>query len=139
MNFNKLDSTEKLGVYGSVAVIVGAIVGGTVTSLGWLAFLAAVGMLAVIFLPQLSPQTRLPGTKGSLMIACGAVAGVIMLLGILVSLGWFGAYFSLFPIQSIFFLAAAIGGLVMAWAGWQAFQAEGGKFQIGSPEEPPAA
>ncbi len=139
MNFSKLDATDKLGVYGSVAVIAGAIVGGTVTYLGWIALLAAAAMLAVIFLPQLSPSTSLPGSKGSLMVACGGIAAVIMVLGLLTAIGWLGLYFSVLPVQAIFFLLAVGGGLVMGWAGWQVFQAEGGKFEIGSGQRPPSA
>jgi threonine/homoserine/homoserine lactone efflux protein len=132
MNFNKLSATEKQGVYGAVAVIVGAAVGTTASAIGWLALLAAIGMLAVIFLPQVSPQTGLPGSRGSLMLLCGAVAGVVMLLALLTAIGWLGLYFSALPIQSIFFLVAVAGGLLMAWAGWQAFRAEGGAFRIGT-------
>ncbi len=139
MNFSTLAANDKLGVYGSVAVIVGAIVGGTVTALGWVALLAALGMLAVIFLPQLSPSTTLPGSKGSLMLVCGGAAAVIMLLGLLTALGWLGLYFTVLPFQAIFFLIAVAGGLVMGWIGWQAFQADGGKFEIGTGQRPPSA
>jgi hypothetical protein len=139
MNFSTLAANDKLGVYGSLAVIIGAIVGGTVTALGWVAILAALGMLAVIFLPQLSPSTTLPGSKGSLMLVCGGAAAVIMLLGLLTALGWLGLYFTVLPLQAIFFLIAVAGGLVMGWIGWQAFQAEGGKFEIGTGPRPPSA
>jgi len=132
MDFSKLSSTDKFGVYGSVALIIGAIIGGTVSAVGWLGVLAAIAMLAVIFLPQMSATTTLPGSHGSLMVLTGGIAAVVMILGLLSGIGWLGLYFSLLPLQAIFFLIAVAGGLVMGWAGWQAFQAEGGKFQIGS-------
>jgi threonine/homoserine/homoserine lactone efflux protein len=66
------------------------------------------------------------------MVALGGIAAVIMLLGLLTAISWFGLYFSVLAVQAIFFLIAVAGGLVMGWAGWQEFQAEGGKFQIGS-------
>ncbi len=133
MDFSKLGQNEKLATYGSVAVIVGAIVGGVVGGgFGWLAVLAAIAMLVVIFLPQFSPATNLPGSKGSLMLICGGVAAVILVLGLLASLGFLSLYFSLFALNAIFFLIAVAGGILMGWAGWQAFQAEGGKFQIGN-------
>lgn len=132
MDFSKLDSNEKLAVYGSIAALVGGIVGGTVSALGWLAFLAAIAMLIVVFLPQLSPTTTLPGSKGSLMLICGAIAGIIMVLGLLTIIGLLGYYFQFSALNAIFFLIGVAGGVVMAWAGWQAFQAEGGKFQIGN-------
>lgn len=147
MNWNNLSQNEKLAVYGSVALIIGAAIGGAASALGWLALLAALGMLAVIFLPQFSPQTKLPGSKGSLMLALGGIAAVIMLLGLLTAIGWLGLYFSVLALQAIFFLIAVAGGLLMGWAGWQEFQAEGGKFQIGTtssgggtpPAGPPSA
>ena len=149
MNWSSLNQNDKLAVYGSVAVILGAAVGGAASALGWLALLAALGMLAVVFLPQMSPQTSLPGSKGSLMVALGGVAAVIMLLGLLTAIAWLGAFLSVLPIQALFFLIAVAGGVVMGWAGWQAFQAEGGRFQIGTtggtppagppPSEPPSA
>jgi hypothetical protein len=139
MDFSKLSSNEKLAVYGSVAALVGGLVGGTVSSLGWLAFLAAIAMLAVVFMPQFSPTTTLPGSKGSLMLILGAVAGIIMVLGFLSIIGLLGYYFDFSPINAIFFLIGVIGGVVMAWAGWQEFQAEGGKFQIGAASSGGAA
>jgi hypothetical protein len=132
MDFNKLSQNEKLAVYGSVAVIIGAIIGGAASALGWLALLAAVAMLVVIFLPQMSPQTALPGSRGSIMLLLGGIAAVILVLGLLTAIGWLGIYLSVLPLQAIFFLIAVVGGLLMGWAGWQEFQAEGGKFQIGS-------
>jgi hypothetical protein len=138
MDFSKLTSTDKLGVYGSVALIIGAIVGGTVSAVGWLGVLAAIGMLAVVFLPQMSATTTLPGSHGSLMVLTGGIAAIVMILGLLAGIGWLGLYFSVLPVQAIFFLIAVAGGLLMGWAGWQAFQAEGGKFQIGTTPPPTA-
>ncbi|HEX2194538.1 MAG TPA: hypothetical protein VHK63_06240 [Candidatus Limnocylindria bacterium] len=132
MDFGRLSSNEKLAVFGAAATLIGGIVGGTVSVLGWLALLAAIAMLAIVFLPQLSPTTRLPGSQGSLMLICGAVAGIIMVLALLTIIGLLGAYFAALPLNAIFFLIAVVGAVVMAWAGWQAFQAEGGKFQLGS-------
>lgn len=129
MDFSKLGQNEKLAVYGSVAVIVGGLVGfGYGISL--LAVIAAIAMLAIVFLPQMSSTTTLPGSKGSLMLAAGAVAGVVLVLAFLV---YAGILFIGFGLGDIFFLIAVAGGLLMAWAGWQEFQSEGGKFQIGAP------
>lgn len=145
MDFSKLSQNEKLATYGSVAVIVGAIVGGVVGGgFGWLAVLAAIAMLVVVFMPQFSASTTLPGSKGSLMLLCGGIAAVILVLGLLAVIGLLGAYFQAFPLNAIFFLIAVVGGVVMGWAGWQEFQQEGGKFQLGTgpaaaSTAPPAA
>lgn len=129
MNFSKLSQNEKLAVYGSAAVIIGGLVGYNYGGFAILAVLAAIGLLAVVFLPQFSPNTSLPGTRGSLLAVLGAVAGVVLLLALLLSAG---TVFRAFNVRDLFFLIAVAGGLLMAWAGWQELQREGGKFQLGS-------
>lgn len=133
MDFNKLSANEKLATYGSIAVVIAGLVGIGVGGIGLLAVLAAVAMLAVVFLPQFSPSTNLPGSKGSLMLILGGIAAVIMVLGLLQIAGALGFWFQFQAIGAIFFLIAVAGSLVMAWAGWQEFQGEGGKFVLGSP------
>lgn len=139
MDFSRLGQNERLAAYGAIA----SIVGGILTIFGyaggagglWLTFLLAIAMLAIVFLPQWSPQTTLPGSKGSLMLvvggiaALGALLGLIALLGLLAILGAF-AGFVLLPLLGL--IVGVIGGFMMGWAGWQEFQAEGGKFQLGS-------
>ena len=127
MNFSTLSSNEKLAVYGSVAVIIGGLIG--FYGVGLLAVLAAIAMLAIVFLPQMSPTTNLPGSKGSLMLLAGGVAAVVLVLSLLV---YAGVLFAFSGFGSILFLVAVVGGVLMAWAGWQEFQSEGGKFQLGS-------
>lgn len=129
MDVSKLGQNEKLAVYGSAALILGGVIGYGygLTALG---MLAAVAMLAVIFLPQFSPGTALPGSRGSLMLAVGGLAGVVMVLALLQAVG--GVLFVNTNFRDILFLVAVAGGVLMAWAGWQEFQREGGKFQLGS-------
>lgn len=129
MDLSKLGQNEKLAVYGSAALIIGGVVGYSygLTALG---ILAAIAMLAVVFLPQLTTGFALPGSRGSLMLAVGGLAGVVMLLALLQAVG--GVLFVNTNLRDLFFLVAVAGGLLMAWAGWQEFQAEGGKFQLGS-------
>ena len=144
MDFSKLNQNEKLAVYGSVAAIVGPVLASAGFGLGagGLTLLLAVAMLAIVFLPQLSPQTQLPGSKGSLMVIVGGIAAASAALALLSSLGWLG----LFGSNLVFVLGWLIGiagGLLMGWAGWQEFQSEGGKLQIGTTgaagQTPPSA
>lgn len=128
MDFAKLGQNEKLATYGAIAVIVGGLVGYSY-GLTILAVLAAVAMLIIVFLPQMSAGTSLPGSKGSLMLIAGGVAGVVLVLALLL---YVGTIFTAFNLRDLFFLIAVAGGVVMAWAGWQEFQSEGGKFQIGT-------
>lgn len=143
MDFSKLGQNEKLATYGSAALIIGGVIGYAygLTALG---MLAAIAMLAIVFLPQLSPGVALPGSRGSLMVAVGGLAGVVMVLALLQAVG--GVLFVNTNLRDLFFLIAVAGGILMAWAGWQEFQSEGGKFQIGSsapaalaPDAPAAA
>ena len=132
MNFNSLSSNEKLAVYGSIAAIVGVLIASFLAGLAWVTLLAGIAMLVVVFLPQLSAGTALPGSKGSLMFLIGLIAGVAAVLQLLFSVANIGAYFGFYVIQTLFLLIGVAGGLVMAWAGWQEFQAEGGKFNVGT-------
>src|SRR5207244_5150690 len=85
MDFSKLNGNERLAVYGAAASIVGAILAqiGSIYGAGglWLSFILALAMIAIVFLPQWSPQTTLPGSKGSLMLIVGGIAAVGALLG----------------------------------------------------------
>jgi hypothetical protein len=154
MDFSKLDQNEKLATYGSVAVILAGLVSNW-GGLLFLSILAAIGMLVVVFLPQFSPSTTLPGSKGTLMAVLGIAAAAGALITTLQWLTLLGALLSSF--STILFLIAVIGALVMAWAGWQELQGEGGKWALGAntasrtdapaapppaapaPPEPPAA
>jgi hypothetical protein len=151
MDLSKLNGNEKLAVYGAVVAIVGALLSAfTLGGAGglWLDLILAIAMLAIVFLPQWSPQTTLPGSKGSLMLIVGGIAAVgslLALLGLLGGLGLLAFYGGFLWILGL--LVGIVGGLMMGWAGWQEFQAEGGKFQIGGtgggstppPPPPPSA
>jgi hypothetical protein len=139
MDIGKLNSNERLAVYGAVGVIAGYIISGA----GYFGFglyslvlIAAVAMLVVVFLPQLSPTTTLPGSRGSLMVLCGAVAALIMLMGTFGVLGVFGGL--LLTFSGLFFLIELAGALAMGWAGWRELQGEGGVLRIGSARAPDA-
>lgn len=129
MDFNKLDSNDKMAAIGAVIVFLAGLISNW-GGLFWLAVLAAIGMAAVLFLPQLSPSTSLPGSKGTLMATLGFVAlgaGVIELLRYLQYVfSYIGAF------NTLVFIVALVGAAMMAWAGWQALQAEGGKWQFGA-------
>lgn len=136
MNFSKLSSNEKLAVYGAVAAIIGAFLsfGGG----GTFGLLTGIAMLVIIFLPQFSPSTNLPGSKGSLMMIVGGIGvlgAVFSLLTLLSVMGAFGLYGGTWLIG---LLLSAAGGLLMGWASWQEFQGEGGKFNIGTAATPSA-
>ena len=135
MDLSKLNSNEKLAFYGAIAAIVGTIltIVGAYIGIGglWLTFILALAMIVILFLPTWSPQTTLPGSKGTLMLIVGGIAGVGALLSLLSLLSVI-AFLGSEPIFVIGLLIGIIGGLMMGWGAWQEFQAEGGKFQLGT-------
>ena len=143
MDLSKLSAPEKLAVYGAVATVIGGVIAAASYpghwGVTWLGAILGLAILAVIFLPQMSPGTTLPGKKGSLMVVLGGLAAVLMVYIFLTTIAF---TFEGFDLQSALFLVAVAGAVVMGWAGWQAFQAEGGKLQIGAPgavSAPPGA
>lgn len=139
MDISKLGQNEKLAVYGAIASIVGPVLSsmGFGFGVGWLTLLLAIAMLAIVFLPQFSPQTSLPGSKGSLMLVVGGIAAVSAALALLGSIGLLG-FFGSNIVFVLGWLLGIVGGLLMGWAGWQEFQSEGGKFQLGNATTPAA-
>jgi hypothetical protein len=129
MDFSKLDQNEKLAVYGAIAVFLAGLISNW-GGLLWLALLAAIGVAVVVFLPQFSKGTALPGSKGSLMAGLGLVALGAALIEVLRYLGYIGSTFG--SLSTIMFIVAVIGAAVMAYAGWQELQKEGGKWQFGA-------
>lgn len=129
MDFSKLSSNEKMATYASVVLVLAGIISNW-GGLLWLSILAGVAALVVIFLPQLSAGSSLPGTKGSLLVALGGVAAAGAVIEILRFMGYFFA--SLDDYRTWLFAIALVAALVLAWTGWQMFQAEGGKFNVGT-------
>ncbi len=134
MDFSKLGQNEKLAVYGAIASIIGAVLaaaGSFGFGIAWLGLILALAMLVIVFLPQWSPQTTLPGSKGSLMLIVGGVSALFAVLGLLTGFGVLGLL-AVSPLFVVGWLLGIAGGLLMGWAGWQEFQAEGGKLQLGA-------
>ncbi len=129
MDLSKLSMNERNAAYGAIVVVIAGIVSNW-GGLMWLAVLLAVGVLVVLFLPQLSPGTSLPGSRGSLLVVGGVVAAACALIEILRFISYFTR--TLDDWQTWAFVIALVGSLVMAYAGWRAFQAEGGKLVLGA-------
>jgi hypothetical protein len=125
MDLSKLNSNEKIAGIGAVLAIVGSVIS---FGAGPYGVLTGIAMLVIIFLPQFSPATKLPGSKGSLMLIVGGAAAIGALLTLLAWLPYLGIMGSFF----IGGILGIVGGLLMGWGAWQEFQAEGGKFQLGT-------
>lgn len=131
MDLSKLSQNEKLAAVGAAMAVVGGLVAASTYpayGLAWIGILAGVAMLVIVLQPQLAPKTSLPGSRGSLMIVVGGIGGAIMVLGLLTTLEF---TFFRFGIADLLFLVAVAGAVLMAYAAWREFQAEGGKLRIG--------
>jgi hypothetical protein len=144
MDFSKLSASERMSVFASVAVIVLGIyaVANDWGSLPAFSLLAAVAVLAIVFLPQMSPGTSLPGSKGSLMLIAAGIAAIFWALSALSWIGWIFGHLG--RADTWIFVVGLAAALWLGWLGWQAFQAEGGKFSLGmsgsgATPAPPAA
>jgi hypothetical protein len=129
MDFGKLSSNEKTAAVAAVVVVLAGIIsnwGGLV----WLSVIAAAAAVVILLLPQLSAGTTLPGSRGSWLVALGAVAAVGTIIELLRFMGYF--FNSLDDYRTWLFAIALIASLVLAWVGWQEFQREGGRFNIGT-------
>lgn len=129
MNLSKLSANEKMAVYSAAVLVLAGIISNW-GGLMWLSVLAGIAVLAVVFLPQLSPATKLPGSQGSLLVALGGIAAAGAVIEFLRFLSYF--FRTLGDYQTWLFAVALIAALVLLRTGWQAFQAEGGKFQMGT-------
>jgi hypothetical protein len=139
MNWSKLSQAERTAVVAAVIVVVTALLS---LSNDWgilmaVSLLAGLGVLAVVFLPAMAPNMALPGSRGSLLLALGAIGAVAT---IVVALGWVNWILGhLASFDTLQFLVGLVAAVVMAWAGWQVLQAEGGKFRIGTAGQAPPA
>jgi len=150
-----LNATEKQITWAAVAVVFLSIYA-LANAWGGLMFvplLTGLAALVILFLPRISPNTKAPGSKGSLLMVSGVLAAAFWLLAALTWIGWI--FDHLATLDTILFLIGLAAALVFGWLCWQAFQAEGGKFQFGNtdmgttmagaaatappPVEPPAA
>ena len=85
-------------------------------------------------------QTTLPGSKGTLMVIVGGIAAIGSLLALLVFSLRSPSWRSTAASDSSACSSVSPAALMMGWAGWKEFQAEGGKFQLGSaPGRQPAS
>jgi hypothetical protein len=129
MDLSKLSANDRTAAYSAIVVVLAGIVSNW-GGLMWLGVVMGIGVLLVLFLPQFSPGTSLPGSKGSLLVVAGVVAAACAVIEIL----RFVTYFThtLDDWQTWAFAIALVASLVLAYVGWQTFQAEGGKLALGA-------
>ena len=133
MDFSKLSSNERMAVFASAVVLVLGIVS-LVNDWGSLLIvpvLAALVVLGGILLPQLAPTVNLPAPKGLVMLLGGAAAALFWVIAAISWLDWIFGHLGSF--DTLQFLVGLVASLVMAWAGWKAYQAAGGSVGEAAP------
>ena len=133
-HMDHLTATEKQITWAAVAVVFLSIysLANAWGSLMFVPLLAGLAALVILFLPRISPNTKAPGSKGSLLMVSGVLAAAFWLLAVLTWVGWI--FDHLATLDTILFLIGFASALVFGWLSWQAFQAEGGKFQFGNTD-----
>jgi hypothetical protein len=130
-----------------MAAIAGVVVVITsIISLAWrwgflmfLPLLAGLVVLFVIFQARVAPNVKLPMTRGFLLLAAGGAAALFWAF---VTLQWLGYIVDhLVSVDVIQFFVGLVASLVLAFAGWRAYQAEQGTAPAAppAPPAPPAA
>ena len=136
MDFSKLTSFDRMAAFAGIAVVVSGIVANIMSDWGdvyWLAIIAAALTVIMVFLPQIAPNSKAPGSKGSLLLLLGGIAGAAAVIYALQWMGYITKYIA--DIDTILFLVGLVGSVMLALNGWRAFQGEGGKFQLGGGKE----
>jgi hypothetical protein len=135
--FSALSANDRLA---AIAAIIVTITG--VVSLFWrwgalmlVPTLAALAVLVIIFQARLAPNAKLPMARGVLLLGLGAIAALIW---VLVMFQWLGYITdNLVTIDTIQFLVGLVASIVLAFAGWRAYQADSGTSAV-APPAPPA-
>jgi hypothetical protein len=133
MDLSKLDSTDRMAAIAALIVVVLGVVS-IINDWGTLMIvpiLAGLAVLAVVLMPQLSPQTTIPAPKPMVLLAAGAVAALAWLLVAIDWLTWIVDHLG--AVDTLQFLVGLVASFVLAWAGWQAFQASRGSTSTPTP------
>lgn len=125
MDISKLSSNERTAVIAAAVVLVTGIVS-VINDWGSLIIvpiLAALVVLGGILLPQLAPTVTLPAPKALVMLLAGAAAALFWVIAAVSWLDWIFGHLGSF--DTLQFLVGLAASLVMAWAGWRAYQGAG--------------
>lgn len=127
MRFSQLPAEDRWYVLlGGVAIVTGVLSSLDPTgSRGALVLLGVLGAVLAVFVavqPQIAPATRLPATRGTVLLVAGIVAAAGFVLG---GLRFLSAFFSLRTF-SLIFDVGLVAALALLWLGWRAYEREQG-------------
>jgi uncharacterized membrane protein YuzA (DUF378 family) len=139
MDFSKLGQYDRIALAAAVVVVATGLLS---LANDWgllmaISLLAGIGVLFVVLQPQIAPAMKLPATRGMTLLALGALA--VLATG-LTAFNWLGWIFDhLVSFDTIQFIVGLIAAVVMAYAGWMAYQGERPTASAPVAPPPPAA
>jgi len=138
MNLSSLSAEDRRTVILGAIVVVAGVLSFLDPTGDWgaVVFLSIIGGALAAFVPlqpQVAPTSKLPATRGTVLLLAGILAAGGFALG---GLTYISSVFSI-RVFSIIFDIGLVASLVLLWFGWQAYQAEQGA--TGSAPPPPAA
>jgi len=127
MRFSQLSWEDRWNVVlGAVVIVTGLLSFVDPTgSRGGLVMAGVLGGALAAFValqPQISPETRLPATRGTVRLVAGILAAGGFVLG---GLRFLSAFFSLRTF-SLIFDAGLVAAIALLWLGWRAYERERG-------------
>jgi hypothetical protein len=137
LDLSKLSAPDKRVLYAAIGVIIGGIIGiGDVWGIGaTVGLIAGLAAAAVVLQPQLMPAATLPAPKGTLLLACGAIAAGGFALGILT---WLGYAIDVTRIYSILFDLGFVAALALLYFSWIEYRSTMPAAAPTAPATPPA-
>jgi len=136
--FSALSGNDRMAAVAAVVALVCSVIS-LVWEWGALMFiplLAAAGVLFVVFQARVAPNVTIPMARGMLLLVLGGAAALFWLI---VTVQWINYILEppIFTIDTIQFFIGLAASLVMAFAGWRAYQTDKG-MPAASPPAPPA-
>jgi len=128
----KLNSNEKMVLYGAIITIVGNILS-LGSSYGTFGLVAAIAVIVIYWLKYSPNQINWPAPIQTIVLALTGISGILALVGLLFGLSLI-FYFGLYGIGVV---VTAIGAIMMAWFAYKEYQAMP-KTSAPNPPAPPA-
>ena len=123
MDFSKLSASDRRTlIVAAVVAVIGLISIADRWGIGAvLGFLGALVAAGIILLPQLSPATRLPVTRGLGLLAGGGLSAVGFVIA---AATWLSYVLDVTAISNLIFDVGLILSFVLLYFGWTAYQEE---------------
>ncbi len=143
MNLSSLSAADRRALITAAVVVIFGVLS---ISYDWgfgltLGVLGGIAALAVLLLPQVSPATRLPASKGLSLLVAAAVAAAGFVIS---AVRWLSYVVDVTEFSNILFDVGLVASIVLLWFAWVAYQAEPKAATASSPppmsdaSEPPA-